>query len=191
MKNSTINSYNELIKFNKIIEYNCIEYVAVAGTVLGLNRHGGIIPWDNDIDLGFTKENWDKLFNISDILRDNNMKYSSKGINHGNFGYIDVFLLNETDTMWMEGDAKTYCHVDEYKTIKKQIFGPTYIYAPICSIKSLKYRYCETYFYEGDVNDNFHYRNNKIKRFYLDHRDRSYQYVINVTNGIKTINMPF
>ena len=53
MKDNTMTSYANLDIMNKILEKHNIKYVAVAGTVLGLNRHGGIIPWDNDIDLGF------------------------------------------------------------------------------------------------------------------------------------------
>ena len=52
-------------KLNLLLEKNKIKYVAVAGTVLGLNRHGGIIPWDNDIDIGFIEEEWDKLLSIN------------------------------------------------------------------------------------------------------------------------------
>ena len=61
--------------FNKILENNNIKYVAVAGTSLGLSRHGGIIPWDNDIDIGFVEKEWEYLFKIKDELEKNGFKY--------------------------------------------------------------------------------------------------------------------
>ena len=68
MKDKTMKSYSDMNIINDILEKNNIKYVAVAGTVLGLNRHGGIIPWDNDIDIGFTEDNWKKLFDIKEDL---------------------------------------------------------------------------------------------------------------------------
>ena len=52
--------YAKMSILNNILEKNNIKYVAVAGTSLGLNRHVGIIPWDNDIDIGFVEEEWEK-----------------------------------------------------------------------------------------------------------------------------------
>ena len=41
---------------------------AVGGTLLGLVRHGGIIPWDVDLDLGLISSEWEKLLAISDVF---------------------------------------------------------------------------------------------------------------------------
>ena len=70
---------------------------------------------------------------------------------------------------------KRYCSVDEYNNVAKQIFGYTYIYAPFCNHQSLKERYGETYFNIGDVNDNYHFKDNKVTKFNLNHNDYSYQ----------------
>lgn len=166
--------YDIMSSLNKILEKNNIKYVAVAGTSLGLNRHGGIIPWDNDIDIGFVEKEWQKLFTIKDELEKNGFKYTSNWINHCHFGVIDCFKLSKQNNFYV-GDAQTYCSVDEYNNVVKQIFGYTYIYAPFCNDQSLKKRYGTNYFNIGDVNDNYHFKDKSVQKFNLNHNDLSYQ----------------
>jgi len=168
--------YDKMSIWNNILEKNNIKYVAVAGTILGLNRHGGIIPWDNDIDMGFVEKEWEKLLKIKDELEKNGFKYTSpsKEPTHCHFGRMDCFKLCKKENFYV-GDAKTYCSVDEYNNVVKQIFGYTYIYAPFCNHQSLKKRYGENYFNIGNVNDNFHFKDDSVKEFILNHNDLSYQ----------------
>lgn len=172
-KKRTIECYDQMNKLNLILEKHDIKYVAVAGTILGLNRHGGMIPWDNDIDIGFIESEWKKFMLIKEELIENGFTHKSAGDFQSLFGSIDCFCLRLKNNCY-EGRARTYCTINEYKNISKQIFGYTYIYAPFCSIESLTRRY-GNYFIEGDVNDNFHYKNDKIKRFNLNKNDFSYQ----------------
>lgn len=58
----------ELIKmlsyFNDFCRKNNIEYSLIGGSLIGTIRHKGMIPWDDDIDVILTRDNYIKLKNI-------------------------------------------------------------------------------------------------------------------------------
>ena len=55
---------NLLQKFQQICDENQITYFFVGGGLIGALRHGGFIPWDDDIDIVLPRNDYDKFIEI-------------------------------------------------------------------------------------------------------------------------------
>ena len=53
--------FNLLQEFDVISKKYGIDYFIAAGTALGAIRHRGFLPWDDDMDIYLTRDNWNKL----------------------------------------------------------------------------------------------------------------------------------
>lgn len=85
-----------LEKITKIMDDHNIKYFIEGGTLLGAVRHKGIIPWDDDIDLGVFEKDFEKLIplfekNIKDDTYDIKTKRASDDM-------IKVYVPD----MWMK-----------------------------------------------------------------------------------------
>lgn len=110
-----------LEKFVEVCSKLKLKYYLLAGTLLGAVRHKGFIPWDDDIDVGMPREDYEIFVKEAQKLlpehyfiqtfetdpnypanfakiRDNNTTFIESSVrnlqmNHG--AYIDIFPLDE------------------------------------------------------------------------------------------------
>lgn len=132
MYDLTIYTDEELKKIQKL-ELGClkaiidvcqkigVEYFLIGGSALGAVRHGGFIPWDDDIDIGMTRKNYSKFIDMapqylpenyhlqSPYSSDNNpyyyskiridgtqfVEYCNRKVNMHQGVYVDIFPFDE------------------------------------------------------------------------------------------------
>ena len=51
--------------FVELCDKNNLIYFGIAGTAIGAIRHGGFIPWDDDIDVAMPRKDFDKFIEIA------------------------------------------------------------------------------------------------------------------------------
>ena len=69
MKKLHDKSYEMLCRFDDICRKHGIKYCLVHGTLLGAVRHKDFIPWDDDIDIYISRENYNKLLEFRDEFK--------------------------------------------------------------------------------------------------------------------------
>ena len=79
--------------FAQICEANNLPYFLMGGTLIGAVRHKGFIPWDDDLDVGMLRSDYEKFIEIFNSIE--NSKYYLVHMNdHYLFSWLKVCKKN-------------------------------------------------------------------------------------------------
>ena len=85
-----------LREFDRICKKNGIQYFLGGGTLLGAVRHGGFIPWDDDIDVMMLPKEYEKFRKVVDLELDNRFIYQCKENDPQFHSIFDKIRLKDT-----------------------------------------------------------------------------------------------
>ena len=89
-----------LRRFSKVCDANNLRYALDYGTLLGAIRHGGFIPWDDDIDVTMPREDYNKLLTLANANDDLFGNYYKLAVANGKYNvfksYINIIDIRTT-----------------------------------------------------------------------------------------------
>lgn len=100
-------AFKALQDVDRIFRENGVRYFILAGTTLGAVRHGGFIPWDDDIDIGIFPEDKARVSQLLENELSSDFKWADRRVVknfpriygkvlHKGRGCVDVFVLAKT-----------------------------------------------------------------------------------------------
>ena len=117
-----------LLFFDRICEKYDIKYWLDYGTLLGPVRHGGFLPWDDDIDLGMLKNDFERFVEVmtkeikANNLEDRIIIREKKKYDETVTGFIQVIYKGslKNDHMLACLDILPYEHLENRENLPKE-----------------------------------------------------------------------
>ena len=119
-----------LEEVHKLCEKHALKYFLDAGTLIGAVRHKGFIPWDDDVDIGMLREDFNKFLEIAKRELPKHLFLQTFETDE----YYDVYpvpcKIRYNDTMFLEEGAKenykmhngVYIDIFPYDSLPKHNF---------------------------------------------------------------------
>ena len=101
----------------RICDKHNLNYFLVGGTLLGAVRHKGFIPWDDDIDIGMPRKDYEYFLKIAEKELNNN--YKIQYWTNDKKYYLNFIKIRKLNTLFEE---KKMQHIDTSKEIFIDIF---------------------------------------------------------------------
>jgi len=144
LHNTQIEILDEIVR---ICEKHKLTYYLVGGTLLGAVRHKGFIPWDDDLDIGMPRKNYEKLKKI--CKKELNKNYYLQDISTDK-EYWQCFLkIRKNNTLF---DETMIENIDTHKGIFIDIF-------PYDNLDKIGFIYkCKWSIFQNLLNFSLYYR---------------------------------
>ncbi len=95
--------FNILVFVDEICRQNDITYWLAYGTCMGAARHGGFIPWDDDIDIEMLQDDYERFIKIMKALaKDKDCKYTLQDHTTDKFYYLRFAKVREKNSEFIE-----------------------------------------------------------------------------------------
>jgi len=117
-----------LSEIDRICVRHNISYFADWGTLLGAVRHGGFIPWDDDLDIGMKRDDYLRFREVADKelpsnytihdykSKDDHWLFLARVVNNYKMCFEDNYLKEHYNFPWLVGVdifIKDYLYMDE------------------------------------------------------------------------------
>lgn len=171
MQNSEINIkdvQNKILEvaiaFDKYCQENNLTYCLMGGTALGCARHKGFIPWDDDLDVFMTYDEFTKFKNIIKNKPIDNIYFQE-----GNTDELPLFInkLRLNGTIFLEKE-----------TVDRNMHQGVYIdimilnKAPNTFIQRLKQFYCAKVLVANSLVEFGYTTNSKLKKIFMNYANK-------------------
>ncbi len=154
--------YQILYDTHRLLTFYEVNYWAIGGTLLGAMRHKGIIPWDDDADIGIFQKDVKKFEKMIPVFKKCGYTIKKhwvgykifytkrKKIKRENYSYpfVDVFVYKRIGDKIKPASAevrktwpKDWFKVSEIENLKLQYFGRYAIFIPDNSERYLETLY--------------------------------------------------
>ena len=91
-----------LDEIDRVCKENDIKYFLIGGTLLGAVRHKGFIPWDDDVDIGMLREDYEKKKKICLDNKALSNKYFLHCFETDNNYYLPFIKVRKNNTTFNE-----------------------------------------------------------------------------------------
>lgn len=89
-----------MVEFHKVCIQHNLRYYLLGGSMLGAVRHKGFIPWDDDMDVGMPREDYEKFLKLPQDVWPNNLQVNTPYISKN--WIIPFSKLVDTNTTLVE-----------------------------------------------------------------------------------------
>ena len=84
--------------YHEFCTQNNLRYYLLGGTMLGAARHSGFIPWDDDIDVGMPRRDYEQFLKLTQNKRFGNFTKDDMHTKNKDscYGYAKIYDVNRT-----------------------------------------------------------------------------------------------